>query len=206
MHSYTKKDNKFENVVFGLAIASYLVAPYLSNLLNKLIPNETVQSLLSNLGLSISSITIFSILYFLFTKCLWKIPCFSTFLHVVNISGVWKCEGVGYKYGEPDVQNHWTGTVRIIQSLTKMEIVLTTDKSQSRSTSVISNLELHETKECTLSYMYFNKPNDIAEGLNEHEGFCTLVFDIKNKTATGSYYTNPARRSFGTMKLEFISK
>lgn len=206
MHSYTKKDNKFENVVFGLAIASYLAAPYLSNLLNKLIPNETVHSILTNLGLSISSITIFSILYFLFTKFLWKIPCFSAFLNVANISGIWKCEGVGYKYDDPNVQNHWVGTVRIVQSLTKMEIVLTTDKSQSRSTSVISNLEVHETKECTLSYMYFNKPNDIAEGLNEHEGFCSLIFDMKNKTAKGSYYTNPARKSYGTMELKLISK
>lgn len=82
-----------------------------------------------------------------------------------------------------------------------MEIVLTTDKSQSRSISVISNLEVSETGECSLSYMYFNKPNSIEDGLNEHEGFCSLVFDLEKNTAVGSYYTNPARKSYGTIKL-----
>lgn len=103
-------------------------------------------------------------------------------------------------------KNNWTGTVKIVQTLTKMEIILTTEKSQSRSISVISSLEVHETNECTLSYMYFNKPNDIAEGLNEHEGFCSLVFNMKEKTAKGSYYTNPARKSYGTINLKLISK
>ena len=50
--------------------------------------------------------------------------------------------------------------------------------------------------------MYFNKPYDSEEGLNEHEGFCSLVFDLRNKTAKGAYYTNPARKSYGSMELE----
>lgn len=206
MHSYTKKDNKFERIVFALAIASYIVAPYLSSLLEKNIKNENITVIFSNLGLTISSVTIFTILYFLFTKWLWKIPFISNCLHVTNISGIWKCEGIGCKYDDKNIKNTWTGTIKIVQTLTKMEIVLTTENSQSRSTSVISNLELHDTKECTLSYMYYNKPNDIAEGLNEHEGFCSLVFDLEKKRATGVYYTNPARKSYGTMKLDFVSK
>lgn len=206
MHSYTKKDNKFERVVFGLAIVSYIIAPYLSTLLEKYLKNETVNTVLSNLGLTISSVTIFSILYLVLTKWLWKIPFISHYLNVTNISGTWRCEGIGYKYNNESEKNNWTGTVKIVQTLTKMEIILTTEKSQSRSISVISSLEVHETNECTLSYMYFNKPNDIAEGLNEHEGFCSLVFNMKEKTAKGSYYTNPARKSYGTMNLKLISK
>lgn len=206
MHSYTKKDNKFEKVVFGLAIISYIVAPYLSTLLGKYLKNETVNVVLSNLGLTISSVTIFSILYFVLTKWLWKISFISHYLNVTNISGTWRCEGIGYKYDNGTIKNDWTGTIKIIQTLTKMEVVLTTDKSQSRSTSVISNLELHETKECTLSYMYLNRPNDTSEGLNEHEGFCTLVFDLEKKKAKGSYYTNPARKTYGTMILDYNSK
>lgn len=205
MHFYTKKDSKYEKVVFGIAIFSYVVAPYLSSLLEQLVTNESVNLIIKNLGLSISSLTIFSISYFVFTKWLWKIPCIATYLNVTNISGIWKCEGIGRKYDDATIKNNWTGKVKIVQSLTKMEIILTTDKSQSRSTSVISNLELHETNECTLSYMYFNKPNNISEGLNEHEGFCTLIFDLEKKIATGSYYTNPSRKSFGTMNLKFCS-
>lgn len=205
MHFYTKKDSKYEKVVFGIAIFSYVVAPYLSSLLEQLLTNESVNLIIKNLGLSISSLTIFSISYFVFTKWLWKIPFIAAYLNVTNISGIWKCEGIGCKYDEATIKNNWTGTVKIVKSLTRMEIILTTDKSQSRSTSVISNLELHETNECTLSYMYFNKPNNISEGLNEHEGFCTLIFDLEKKKATGSYYTNPSRKSFGTMDLEFLS-
>lgn len=206
MHSYTKKDNKFEKIVFALAIISYIVAPFLSSLLEKNINNTEISFILSNLGLAISSVTIFTILFFIFTKWLWKIPFISNYLNVTNISGIWKCEGIGYKYDDKSVRNNWSGTIKIVQTLTKMEIVLTTDKSQSRSISVISNLELHDTKECTLSYMYYNRPNDIAEGLNEHEGFCSLVFDLEKKKATGTYYTNPSRKSYGTMKLEFVPK
>ena len=143
MHSYTKKDNKFEKVVFGLAIISYVIAPYLTTLLEKYLKNESVNVFLSNLGLTISSVTVFSILYFVFTKWVWKVPCISHYLNVTNISGTWRCEGIGYKYDNENIKNDWTGTIKIIQTLTKMEIVLTTDKSQSRSTSVISNLELH---------------------------------------------------------------
>ncbi|MBQ7367939.1 MAG: hypothetical protein IJW57_12050 [Spirochaetaceae bacterium] len=206
MHSYTKKDNKFEKIIFTLAIISYMAAPFLSSLLEKNIKNEEITIVFSNLGFTISSATIFTILYFIFTKLLWKIPIFSSCLQVTNISGIWRCEGIGCKYDDKSIKNNWTGTIKIVQTLTKMKIVLTTDKSQSRSTSVISNLELHDTKECTLSYMYYNRPNDMAEGLNEHEGFCSLVFDLEKKQATGTYYTNPARKSYGTMKLEFVSR
>ncbi len=205
MHSYTKKEGKYENIVFGIAIISYIIAPYVSSLLENLITDETLNIIINNLGLSISSVTLFSLLYFGFTKWLWKIPFISGYLNVRDISGTWKCIGVGCKYDDSSIRNSWTGTIKIIQSLTKMEIVLTTDKSQSRSISVISNLELHETKECTLSYMYFNRPNNVSDGLNEHEGFCTLIFDLEKKTATGSYYTNPSRKSYGTMTLELIS-
>lgn len=206
MHSYTKKDNKFEKIIYTLAIISYMAAPFLSSLLEKNIKNEELTIVFSNLGFTISSATIFTILYFIFTKLLWKIPIFSSCLQVTNISGIWRCEGTGFKYDDKSIKNNWTGTIKIVQTLTKMKIVLTTDKSQSRSTSVISNLELHDTKECTLSYMYYNRPNDMAEGLNEHEGFCSLVFDLEKKQATGTYYTNPARKSYGTMKLEFVSR
>ena len=107
MHSYTKKDNKFEKIVFTLAIISYIAAPFLSSLLEKKINNTEISFILSNLGLTISSVTIFTILFFIFTKWLWKIPFISNYLNVTNISGIWKCEGTGYKYDDKSVINNF---------------------------------------------------------------------------------------------------
>lgn len=204
MHSYTKKDCKFEKVIFILAIISYVLAPYISTLFKWLITDEYVNLLLTNLGLSISSTSIFAILYFIFTKWIWKLPFVLKLLNITNFSGTWKCEGIGCKYNT-DEKNKWTGSLKIVQYLTKMEIILTTDKSQSISKSVISNLEVDESGCCILSYMYFNKPNNIEKGLSEHEGFCTITFDLGKNIATGSYYTNPARKSYGSIKLEKIT-
>ncbi|MBQ9205143.1 MAG: hypothetical protein IJ158_00335 [Treponema sp.] len=202
MHDYSIRGFSKINILYWLAVISVLVTPLISNKLTPIFVKISTKTGIAEIAsLSVSSFLIFSVLWFLFAKLIWKIPLVTKILNVPDLSGEWKCEGIGKKYDDATINNQWDGMVVIEQTLDKILISTKTSKSTSHSTSVFGDLEKRNANEYVLTYMYENEPFVQEDGLHRHTGFCRLVFNIKDKTVLGNYYTDTDRGSYGTMKL-----
>lgn len=122
-------------------------------------------------------------------------------LKTPNISGEWNCFGEGKKYMDIKKTNKWTGVIQIEQNYEQMSIKLTTEQSKSHSYSLVGDIEIHGSNEIILTYMYENEPFDTETGLNQHKGFCILIFNLANNSAKGRYYTDNDRSSYGSIEL-----
>ena len=199
MHSYTTNGKDRIKIISWLAFSSVLVAPIITAFVNdKLLLLSQQFSKIDFPVISVSATVIFGFCWFLLVNVIWKFFLVQKLLEVPNISGEWKCKGIGLKYDDHTKRYEWNGTLVICQKYDKIEIILNTENSSSHSYSSIAHLKNHGNGECELIYMYNNKP--YASDLHEHEGFCIITFK-KNGTAIGNYYTNTDRKSYGTMEL-----
>lgn len=205
MHNYSVRNHSKVKMIYWISALAVFVTPFLANSLEKLFSQisfvGSIYREFSILGASFSAFFVFSILWFVYSKYLWKVLYRINVGKIPNLAGYWECEGVGKKYEGQSVENLWNGVIEIEQDYEKILIKLTTGQSQSKSHSLIGEIELHGKNEATLSYMYENEPNRIENGLNQHKGFCRLSFDLSSGTATGRYYTDCDRSSYGSMKL-----
>lgn len=205
MHYYTVRDHSKVHVIFWISAISVLITPVVNQLVEWIVDkNITISNIyhqLGIIGISFSGVLIFTCLWFLFKNFIWKL--FSKVL-IPNISGHYLCTGIGEKYSQNDVTNNWSGVIEIEQSYDELFVKLTTEKSKSHSYSLVGDLEKRDNNEVVLSYMYENEPYKTEEGLNQHKGFCRLTFNLKEGSASGRYYTDCDRSSYGTMNLKKV--
>lgn len=206
MHDYSVRNySKKIKVIYWISAIAVVITPSLVKFLDLIFTKiplfQSLYELSSILGCSISAFLVFSFLWLCYSKCIWKLLYNLGIGRVPDISGIWDCNGVGRKYNEIAEENLWTGTVRIEQNYEKISIILTTENSQSKSYSLVGDIEVHGKNEAILTYMYENEPSKVANGLNHHIGFCRLAFDLRLGTATGRYYTDNDRSSYGSMDL-----
>ena len=206
MHDYSIRNSSKRHVYYWVSAIAIIISPIIIKLAEHIIQKHSYLSEIYEkagfLGFSLSALVVFSLLWFLFTKYIWKILSKLKIMSVPNISGEWDCSGKGNKYACPDKQNKWKGIIQIEQEYEKISIKLTTEQSKSHSYSLVGDIEIHGQNEIILSYMYENEPYENEEGLNQHKGFCRLIFDLKNKIAKGRYYTDKDRGSYGVMELK----
>ncbi len=145
----------------------------------------------------VSAGAVFSVLYWLFDRLLWK--HLASLLKVPVIAGEWTCIGTSLN---PDgtTKYEWNGTVTILQSWDKLRVRLRT--AQSGSNSVTAACVYDEADGYRLLYNYRNDPKIGEPDLKSHLGFAELLFDQKLTSATGEYFNGHGRYTFGTMKLE----
>jgi hypothetical protein len=141
---------------------------------------------------------VFSILYWLFDRHVWRWRYVSRALQVPDLEGTWQCNGETLG-SDGKVRFHWTGEISIIQSWDKLRVRLKT--SQSASNSIAAALVYDSADGYRLLYNYRSDPRIGEVELKSHVGFADLIFSKDVQTAEGEYFNGHGRYTFGRMKL-----
>ena len=161
------------------------------------VPANLPPTILSLAGAS----AVFSALYWVFDRHVWRWPPLARLLKVPDLSGDWNCSGQSLgPDGRPTFS--WQGTISIAQSWDKLRVRLRTD--QSGSNSITAALVSDELDGYRLLYNYRNEPRIGETQLKAHLGFADLLFNKKATSAEGEYFNGHGRFTFGTMRLTRI--
>jgi hypothetical protein len=180
MHEYSIDNRKQDKIAYYIAILSIIITlpinVLLKNIFDNLALQDVVDILEKHVGISftITSFLIFTILYTIFKKLLWRI-CY-VFLNIPNLNGKWICKGHSYKYDTGD-EYEWESEITIKQDWDKIGVTQTTKDSDSFSTSIIGGIKIEDNDEVLLSYIYTNLPRNNTPELAKHEGLVKLRFD-----------------------------
>jgi hypothetical protein len=149
----------------------------------------------------ISAAGVYTGLYFLFCKYLWRWKFIADLIQLPDISGRWNCYAESsYSDDRHSDGTAWEAVVKISQTWDKIFITLTTEKS--RSESVSAALIAEGNGNFRLLYHYKNDPRRFEDGLNAHHGFVDIIISEDLRSADGVYFTGRGRTTFGTMKWE----
>lgn len=195
MQNYSIKRPLTTKILFGIAAISIA----LSHFINSLLTNVADIT-----GVSLPTImagTIFVLLWWLFNKFLWNKRFFKLLSQTPDLNGEWSCKGLGKKQNDENANFPWNAQINITQNFTEISIHLKTNPTSSQSDSFGATIEKINNDVWKLSYPYKNIPFNSSPDMHAHDGFCQLIFDLKNNTAEGYYFTNNDRKSFGSMKL-----
>lgn len=144
---------------------------------------------------------IYTGMYWLFNKYIWRASKLSWLIKVPDLAGEWECEGQNIN---PDktLGYPWSANVTITQSWDKIRLRVRTN--QSTSNSIAAALIQDEIDGFRLLYNYRNEPKVGEPELQPHRGFADIIFAPNLKTASGEYFNGHGRFTFGTMKLKRI--
>jgi SMODS-associating 2TM, beta-strand rich effector domain len=201
MHEYTVIDHPKHKILFGIALVSGGISSLFSNHIQPWIQETFNAPVVATY--SVSVLTIFYGLYFLFNLLVWKLPLFGNVFNFPNLDGEWECSGLSTNT-RLKKQFDWKGTVTIKQNWDRILITLKTNNSTSSSLSTTGGIKYYAGMGYKLSYHYENNPSaNSDDDLYKHEGYCILTFCDDGKTAEGCYFNNAKdRQSYGEMKLE----
>lgn len=193
-HEYSVKGHQKYKIIFYIAISSNILANVIVQFLNVVQYKFNII-----LGVSISTSIVFTVLYNLFAKFLWKIKLFNKLCNFPNLNGKYdvKAKSLVNRTGN---EIEWSGTLGITQDWDKILITLVTSKSTSESISSNAYIEYIPNIGYKLYYRYQNNPQATESKLQTHTGYCTITFSPNINVANAEYYTNE-RASKGTMKL-----
>ena len=142
----------------------------------------------------------FGLLCLLFDRCCWKWNLLSNvgLIKTPNLNGEW----IGHLQTSHDGFNGKTVIIlRIKQSWTQINIVLSTNTSSSHSET--ASIITGHPKGIVLSYQYWNKPQANAiDTMHIHPGTTLLELNMEENTLNGEYYTGRDRGSYGTLELK----
>ena len=138
MHEYSIGNRNSEKVVFKIALIAFIITPginYIISLFTNILGNYI------KITYAVSSILVFSILYFFFNKWLWRY--FTLIIKVPDLNGTWKCQGHSKNYKNKNEFN-WEAEIFIKQEWNKISIIQHTKESDSFSTSIIGGLRFED--------------------------------------------------------------
>jgi SMODS-associating 2TM, beta-strand rich effector domain len=187
MHEYSQQRHQRGVVFFALALIAITLTPQLSKLGGWI-----------GYQPAITSFSLFGLVSFLFNRFAWRWPLIRKVIAVPDLSGKWNITGSNFD-SEGRTTHEWTGTAYINQTWTQISVALTTDTSRSRSGS--ASLEPNDGHGTRLIFSYLNEPNPGPEPLTAHRGTCDLMFADNCQTATGTYFNDFQRRSYGKLDL-----
>jgi hypothetical protein len=144
---------------------------------------------------------VFTVLYWLFDKYVWRWAPLGSLLKVPNLAGDWSCEGKTLD-ADGNTKYEWQATVTIVQTWDRLRVRLKT--KQSGSNSVSAALLRDEVDGFVLLYHYKNDPRINEVDLKAHRGFAELTFSKDCQSAEGPYFNGHGRFTFGTMALTRI--
>lgn len=142
---------------------------------------------------------VFSVLYWLFDRYIWRWNPLSSLLKVPDLSGDWECVG---RTLNPDgtTKYEWQGKITILQSWDKLRVRLKTKSSGSNS--ITAALVVDPIDGYVLLYHYKNEPIIGEAALREHRGCAELKFATDRQSAEGEYFNGYGRDTFGTLRLK----
>ncbi len=155
--------------------------------------------------LPISTIAVYSILFWIFNNYLWKLSFFQKIGIVIadDLNGKWS--GIAkssYDKFKSDIKTE----LEIEQTATRIKICGTF--KESKSVSIHENFSRSEIdNKVALFYFFRNEPNyDAAETMSIHEGSVKLIHDDIKDTLTGYYYSGRDRNNHGTIEVKRVKK
>lgn len=151
------------------------------------------------IAIPISASLVFPIVHVIFDNWLWKHSVLVKILGVPDLNGVWDCEGQTIGGGN-SLGEKWTGVVSVVQTWEKISVYL--DTASSSSYSVAASLIHQPGRGFVLMYSYRNEPGISDTDLKGHIGYCELQIGSDIREATGDYFNNRGRTTYGKMKLK----
>ena len=141
---------------------------------------------------------VYSVLYWIFDRHVWKMPLIARWSRVPDLSGRWRCEGRTIA-SENSIGRDWQADVVIVQSWDRIRLRLRT--SQSASNSITASMVHDPADGFRLIYSYRNDPKIGEAKLDSHLGFAELLFAPDLLSAQGEYFNGHGRYTFGTLQL-----
>lgn len=141
---------------------------------------------------------VFSILYMVFDKFVWRWSIAVKWLKVADLSGEWVCLGQTLKESG-EVRYEWNAEVTICQTWDKIRVRLKT--AQSGSNSIAAALIYDEAEGYRLLYNYRNDPRADQPELRSHVGCANILFDKSLMVGSGEYFNGHGRPTFGRMEF-----
>lgn len=187
MHDYSVRGHARERQIYLLAAVAFSVMPLLTSLSGWI-----------GVSISIGTATVFGIVFWLFDRFVWRWNPVRKALGFCDLNGNWKVGGQRLN-ADGSVASEWTGKMTIVQTWSRISVVLTTDNSLSRSGP--ASLTREEGLGHCLLYNYTNEPEPNHPELQIHRGTCELRFADSCADATGVYFNDQHRLTFGRMTL-----
>lgn len=198
MHSYAIDSNERIVVPLYIAIVSILVGLYIQNLVDS-------YNLAVPWWIDVPTVfALYGMFYSLFDKCLWKLRFFRIIglIKTPNLNGRWKGTILS-SYN--NFKLPFNMTIKIVQSWTKISVLLNTNSSSSYST--IAGIIVENPEKMMLTYQYLNEPNEnSAPTMQMHRGTATLDIQADCNRLVGGWYSNRARQTYGRLSIERICK
>jgi hypothetical protein len=196
MHEYAIEGKGREKLLFWIAFISIGLTPFINLGLNHIF---TQFKDYIEIAYTVTSLTIFSFFFWVFNKFIWRIS--TKIFNVPELSGIWNCKGHSFNNVTKD-EFLWDSTIEIKQTWNKIAIYQRTKDSDSYSVSVIGSIKIEENGEVLLSYVYENTPRSNTPELLKHKGLISLRFNKYRTKASGDYFNDQNRCTYGTMELE----
>lgn len=183
------------------------ILTFVYNLITTLLPTTAnFFNLLSEIGISVSAVSllsIFAMLYFIFCKFGWKNKTIIKFTGVPNLNGDWQGTLVSSRINPETNENIVLDmTMVIIQDWNSISIKSTFPESSSYSKT--ASLHINEQKGIVLGFSYRNDSMNVGIDSREFSGYNELTY--KDDTLEGIYFTNRNNGTHGTIKLKKIKK
>lgn len=189
MHPYSIDTQERKNILLFLAIISIVLALGFYGVLNN------YQIVLPWWVENPSVLFFYGLLFIVFDKWAWKIFRKIGFVKTPNLNGEWNGH---LKTSFDEHSSEVKATLKIFQAWTKIKIILTTEQSSSHSETASFVIEAPEGKH--LSYQYINEPKSSAtKTMSIHRGTARLLFNEKENTLVGEYYSGRDRQNFGSL-------
>lgn len=187
MNDYSMHGHARERQIYWLAAVAFSVMPLLTSLSGWL-----------GVTISVGTATVFGLLFWLFDRHVWRWWPVRVWLGFPNLNGTWKC--VGHRLNDDgSSEEEWQGDMSIIQTWSRLSATLRTGRSLSKSGP--ASLIREDGVGYCLLYTYVNEPEPNQADLHIHRGTCELRFDDTCAEATGFYFTDRHRLTFGRLTL-----
>ncbi len=144
----------------------------------------------------------FGSLYGFWETFLWRVRWARVLVGVdiPILAGKWKVE---FRSSYDNFATAYEGELTIKQTWSRMVVLLKMTTTKSRSHSVFSNLQRHNS-EYVLAYLYTSKPDpDAVQTMHPHDGAAWITIH-QNGVLEGQYFTGRGRATHGTMTLSRI--
>ncbi len=198
MHHYATDSNERKLVPVLLAIVSILASWALYNALGVL------QLAIPWWFDAPSVMGFYGLFYSIFDRRLWRIPIIQKIglVNLPNLNGNWE----GYLLSSFDEHStKYDARIEIIQSWTRISIILRTENSESHS--IIATLTTENPGGIILSYAYLNEPKANAKKtMHIHRGTAWLTLVKSGEMFEGEYYTGRDRQNYGSLHFERFQK
>jgi hypothetical protein len=186
MHEYSIKGHPRELYVFWIALVAIIAVPLIRQ-----------YGAVAGITVTISASVVFLLLYWIWDRFLWKFKGLNTLYKLPDLGGHWQCEG--NSVGADGKMYQWSGMVVIEQTWSKIAICVQTTHSRSRSS--VATIEYDAGHGYRLMYGYQNDPSSDHSEFLAHRGNCNLIFTPELSSATGNYFNDAHRKTWGDIRL-----